>query len=492
VDGAPDAEAGTDSVNGDDATNGFVVRGACTRPDDEDGVRLMTPLVPGGPACVAVTAHLPAGEQALFQGWIDFNGDGDFGLPGGADDANELLATRDFAGGRILLPGSVDRQLYCFDVPQGATTLNGNVYMRYRLSNDGLTPDNLAPLRYFGPADTGEVEDYMMVPPPYCVGNYVWIDTGATANIQDDTDTAVAAIPVNLIWGGPDELVSTIADNLLYTTTTDVLGQYHFCGLVPDADGDGVADQYQVIVPTAPPAVIGLVTSNIRENNSLDSDGIAGVTNAAETIPFVINNDTNNRDQAGNDVSGLEGNIPDQRDDLTIDFGFILPGTIGDLVWNDANQNGIQDPTEVGVSGVVVTLFDGVTNSVITTTTTDSAGNYLFDDLPPGQYYIQVALPTNYTFTIPGSTLESGADSNADPNSGQTPIITLLTSQISVIWDIGIYQTPTNLDEAQEPTASRVFLPLVARRYWKIGSDGKWMPVIIYRPVCSQSGCIAP
>jgi uncharacterized repeat protein (TIGR01451 family) len=491
IDGAPDAEAGTDAVGGD-ATSGFVVRGNCTRPDDEDGVRLATPLVPGGPACLAITAHLPAGEQGVFQGWIDFNGDGDFGLPGGADDVNELLSTRDFVGGRLLLSGSVDRQLYCFDVPVGATTLNGNVYMRYRLSNDGLTPDNLAPLRYYGAADTGEVEDYMMQPPPYCVGNYLWIDNGTTLNVQDTGDTPIAGLAVNLIWGGPDKLVNTSADNLLYPTTTDALGHYHFCGLVPDADGDGVADQYQVVVPTAPTSVVGLVSADQGGNDSLDSDGRPGVSNAAESLPFVVSNDTTDRDQAGNDNSGLAGNIPDIRDDLSIDFGFYRLGAIGDLVWHDADQDGIQDPTEVGVPGVVITLFDGVTNSIITTTTTDNVGNYLFDGLPPGQYYIQVALPTNYLFTIPGSTPENGVDSNADPNSGQTPIITLLTSQISVVWDIGIYQTPTNLDDAPEPAANRVFLPVVARRYWKIGSDGQLVPIVVYRPICKQQLCLEP
>ena len=99
---------------------------------------------------------------------------------------------------------------------------------------------------------------------------------------------------------------------------------------------------------------------------------------------------------------------------------------------------------------------------------------------------------TNYLFTIPGSTPENGVDSNADPNSGQTPIITLLTSQISVVWDIGIYQTPTNLDDASEPAANRVFLPVVARRYWKIGSDGQLAPIVVYRPICKQQLCLEP
>ena len=88
---------------------------------------------------------MPVGEQGVFQGWIDFNGDGDFGVPGGATDANELLSTRDFTGGRVVLTNSVAQQRYCFDVPNDATTLDGNVHLRFRLTNDGLMPDNQAP-----------------------------------------------------------------------------------------------------------------------------------------------------------------------------------------------------------------------------------------------------------------------------------------------------------------------------------------------------------
>ena len=43
-------------------------------------------------------------------------------------------------------------------------------------------------------------------------------------------------------------------------------------------------------------------------------------------------------------------------------------GTIGDFVWNDANQNGIQDSGEVGINGVNVSLMNGST--VVQTTTT--------------------------------------------------------------------------------------------------------------------------
>lgn len=495
IDGQPNDRAGTDNVGGDDAVVGFVVRGNCAQStpagDDEDGVTLVTPLVPAGPACIAITVHVPTGEQGVFQGWIDFNGDGDFGVAGGPVDANELLSTRDFAGGKIVLTESIQNRQYCFDVPSGAATLQGDVYMRFRLSDDGLTPDNLAPLSYTGPADTGEVEDYVMKPPPYCVGNYLWLDNGTTSNTQDANDSPLAGLLVNLIWGGPDELISTGADNITYPTTTDATGHYHFCGLTPDADGDSVIDQYQVVVPIASQGTL-LVIANQGGNDSLDSDGIAGVSNAAESPVFTLSDDTTNRDQAVNDVSNLAGGIPDVRDDLTLDFGFLQPGAIGDLVWNDVNQNGVQDPGESGISGVVVALYNSVTNSLVATTTTDNTGTFIFDGLWPGSYDLQFTVLPGYGFTIPGSALESDVDSNADPNTGQTPIITLLPGQISTIWDTGIYQLPTSLTEGQEPMTGRLFLPIVARRYWKVGSDGKLVPVIIYRPVCGPHACIAP
>ncbi len=51
-------------------------------------------------------------------------------------------------------------------------------------------------------------------------------------------------------------------------------------------------------------------------------------------------------------------------------------GSIGDYVWKDANNNGIQDTGELGVQGVIVQLLSGTT--VVATDTTDAAGKYLF------------------------------------------------------------------------------------------------------------------
>jgi SdrD B-like domain/Ig-like domain CHU_C associated/PKD-like domain len=55
----------------------------------------------------------------------------------------------------------------------------------------------------------------------------------------------------------------------------------------------------------------------------------------------------------------------------------VQPIEIGNIVWNDANANGIQDAGEVGISGVIVELYDGATK--VGTATTTATGNYYFN-----------------------------------------------------------------------------------------------------------------
>lgn len=54
------------------------------------------------------------------------------------------------------------------------------------------------------------------------------------------------------------------------------------------------------------------------------------------------------------------------------------PLEIGNRVWNDTNSNGVQDPSEAGINGVVVELYqEGV---LVASTTTAGDGNYLFNN----------------------------------------------------------------------------------------------------------------
>jgi hypothetical protein len=120
-DGTPDIQARGDDLAG---------------TDDEDGISLLAPLVVGASnnqIRVAVTNTM--GAAGYLQGWMDFNGDGDF------NDAGE----------HIINDQSAISGTYTFTIPAGSIV--GNVLARFRLSGvKGVGSSGATPM--------GEVEDY--------------------------------------------------------------------------------------------------------------------------------------------------------------------------------------------------------------------------------------------------------------------------------------------------------------------------------------------
>jgi choice-of-anchor A domain-containing protein/uncharacterized repeat protein (TIGR01451 family) len=137
--------------------------------------------------------------------------------------------------------------------------------------------------------------------------------------------------------------------------------------------------------------------------------------------------------------------INENFDNGTTDNGFLtcasvnVKASLGDKVWLDADKDGIQDSGESGVANVTVKLYDCGDN-LISTTTTDASGNYLFDELNPGGYYVKFELPTGYVFTTKDAGSDDALDSDADLSSGKTICTTLTAGQNDLSWDAGIYQ----------------------------------------------------
>jgi|GEM_PF-1348479 len=118
-------------------------------------------------------------------------------------------------------------------------------------------------------------------------------------------------------------------------------------------------------------------------------------------------------------------------DTYSRDFGGVnvtelCTGVIGDFVWEDLNKDGIQDVDEPGVPEVTVNLYicdDG--NFLFDSTMTDANGLYLFDNLEPGDYYVEFVLPDGFAFTNPDQGNDDAWDSDADTVTGKTVCFTL-------------------------------------------------------------------
>lgn len=106
-----------------------------TSRDDDDGVDFANPLVPG--TSTSITVRVASKENAWLNGWLDFNGDGDW------NDTGEKFA--------VSVPVTSGVHALPINVPEWAVP--GSAFARFRLSTTKV-------LDVTGPASDGEVEDY--------------------------------------------------------------------------------------------------------------------------------------------------------------------------------------------------------------------------------------------------------------------------------------------------------------------------------------------
>ncbi len=136
--------------------------------------------------------------------------------------------------------------------------------------------------------------------------------------------------------------------------------------------------------------VSGLTTDAAGDPPNLvsTSDGINLLPGQSMTVTFQVT--VNNPVPAGlASIDNTASVTSDQQlipqEDSTSDT---LHFSIGDRVWSDYNADGFQ-VGEPGIQGFTVELYDSG-NNLIATTTTDSNGDYLFDDLASGVYTVVV------------------------------------------------------------------------------------------------------
>ncbi len=196
------------------------------------------------------------------------------------------------------------------------------------------------------------------------IGNYVWLDENGDG-VQDAGEAGIPNVTVHLL--DIDNLGAQVA-----FTVTDANGGYLFTNVPPGT--------YTVVV-----------TPTTGLNQTYDEDGI-GTANQS-TLTVVAGEEHLTGDFGYNWVPPTDTTNP----------GPTTTGAIGDRIWNDADGDGVQDPGEAGIAGVTVRLlqdtngdgtYGGPSDAAAVTTTTDAAGNYIFDELPQGAYVVEVNIAT--------------------------------------------------------------------------------------------------
>ena len=116
---------------------------------------------------------------------------------------------------------------------------------------------------------------------------------------------------------------------------------------------------------------------------------------------------------------------------------------LGDRVWLDQNDNGLQDGGEPGVADVVVHLLDS-DGDLLQTQSTGADGYYLFTNLVDGVYSVRFERPEGYFFTV-ALAGDVALDSNADPITGQTAAVVLPAGTTNLTVDAGLVLTTAGI-----------------------------------------------
>ena len=184
---------------------------------------------------------------------------------------------------------------------------------------------------------------------------------------------------------GKEEIVSgflvTLTDEkggVVASDKTSVKGKYELTGIVPG--------NYQLKVT----AVKGYAFTKLGVGN-------------------VIHNLSNGEGQSELFPVALGEQITDR------DIGMILPATVSGTVFADMNDNGVREAEEAGLPGVVVRLMHNEEGEVFRTTIGED-GDFAFDAVMPGTYYLVYELPENAIFA---SVQENGNRLSGEGTTGE-------------------------------------------------------------------------
>lgn len=263
----------------------------------------------------------------------------------------------------------------------------------------------------------------------FAVGDRVWLDLDRDGR-QDEGEPGIGGVTVRVYPEGSDEPVAT--------TVTDADGRY-VVDLLP-------AGRYQLrfVLDDATAARYSFTRTGAgtAETDS-DADPATGWT------AVVVLGAEEPRVRPAATADGVLADYLDP----TVDAGLVERGVrVGDLVWVDTDGDGVQDPGEPGIPGVVLELTHPDGTSVVDLlgrpvgpVTTDSSGRYLFGDLAPGRYVVTINRIASadalrgYDPTRAGV----GTDRAADSSTWTVGSVTLVGGEEDLTLDFGFVPAAT-------------------------------------------------
>jgi len=226
---------------------------------------------------------------------------------------------------------------------------------------------------------------------PSKIEGFAWNDSNGNG-IQDFGENGLANVSVTLTG------MDTNGQPVNLTVQTNSSGVYIFDGLL--------TGNYKLTF--SEPTNFSFTGQDVGSNDNIDSDAN---TVTGMTINFTLG------------VSSVQ----------TFDAGYTMANSsidIGDFVWFDTDRDGNQDFIETGVRNFRVLLKNATTGATLRTTTTNLSGFYQFNNVLPGDYYIEfdpISLLAGHQFTVQDATNDN-QDSDADVN-GKTDVFTIVANQ---------------------------------------------------------------
>lgn len=323
----------------------------------------------------------------------------------------------------------------------------------------GETGEGTSPLDYEGDLDDDNVNltvDFGFTP-EYRIGNLVWHDVD-NDGLAEDGELGIPGVRVELYKNdGDGNLEAGGDDTFIGFDITDADGKYEFTGLyqgeyivvIPDAGapdeagtGNNLVDYYSSTTNDPDQNSTGSLTGDDNNDN-----GAIGVTNATNGIDGLasaiitlgtgdsepIDEQLRTDDATPDDTDGTFPTVPNNRSNVTVDFGFYQKVSLGDLVFFDTNNDGVFDADgvdgtdpiddEYGIEGVTVRLLDGSGNPVDEPGTTDDYevitnvnGEYLFEGLDPGDYRVEIVTPAGYRSSTGANAATGDYETAPDPD----------------------------------------------------------------------------